>query len=69
MELLCKCLNDNEQLVFSTKLGCATSLYNRSYNNIVSFNNVLYGLEIFAPEGYEEEAQLKVQKLNYLKSN
>ena len=71
MELLCKCLNDNEQLVFSTKLGCATSLYNRSYNNIVSFNNVLYGLEIEKPKETEEseeieEPKIKAQKLNYL---
>lgn len=68
MELLCKCFYNKEQesyeqLVFSTKLGCATSLYNRSYNNIISFNNVLYGLEIY------EESQLKVRKLNYLTNN
>lgn len=71
MELLCKCLNDNEQLVFSTKLGCATSVYNRSYNNIVGFNNMLYSLEIEKPketEGSEEteDPKIKVQKLNYL---
>lgn len=60
MELLCKCLNGGDQLIFSTKLGCATSLYNRSYDNIISFNNVLYGLEI---------ATLEIRKLNYLTNN
>lgn len=43
-ELLCKCLNNNKQLVFNTKLGCATSVYTRSYDDTIKYNNVVYGL-------------------------
>ena len=43
-ELLCKCLNQNKQLVFNTKLGCATSIYTRGYEDIIKYNNILYGL-------------------------
>lgn len=55
-ELLCDCLTVDKnhysnktkdlqkyQMVFNTSYGIATALYNRLYDNIISFENVLYG--------------------------
>ena len=44
-ELLCKCLNNGEQLVFNTKYGIATSVYNRDYIDIVYIYNHMYGIK------------------------
>lgn len=46
-ELLCGCL-EGGQLVFNTKYQMFTSVYNRDYDDIIEFNNVLYSL--FADE-------------------
>jgi len=35
-ELLCKCLLDNEQIIFNLKLGVATSIYTRNYKDIAN---------------------------------
>lgn len=43
-ELLCKCLQDGKQLVFNIKVNIATSVYTRDYDDMILFNNVLYGL-------------------------
>lgn len=43
-ELLCKCLESGEQLIFNLKYNIATSVYNRTYDNIADFNNELYGI-------------------------
>jgi len=51
-ELLCNFLqtpfsnSTRQQLVFNTKLNVAQSVYTRSYSDIISFENVLIGLEI-----------------------
>lgn len=43
-ELLCKCFDEGKQIVFNIKLNVATSVYTRKYDDIISYNNVLYGL-------------------------
>ena len=43
-ELLCKCLKDGKQMVFNIKLNVATSVYDREYEDIIVFNNVLFGI-------------------------
>ena len=43
-ELLCKCLNDGEQIIFNTKYNIATSIYNREYDNIAYIKNHLFGI-------------------------
>lgn len=42
-ELICKCLK-GDQMVFNLKLNVATSVFNRKYEDIAMFNNVLYGI-------------------------
>uniref|UniRef100_A0AAU8B807 Uncharacterized protein n=1 Tax=Dulem virus 42 TaxID=3145760 RepID=A0AAU8B807_9CAUD len=43
-ELLCKCFDDDSQLVFNAKINIATSIYTREYDDIILYNNILYGL-------------------------
>jgi hypothetical protein len=43
-ELLCKCLEDGNQLVFNTKYNVATSIYTRSYDYILDIKNHQYGI-------------------------
>lgn len=54
-ELVCKCLGD-DQMVFNIKLGAATSVYERRYDDVILFNNVIYGLT----------SKVKMTKYNYL---
>ena len=56
-ELLCKCLENGEQLVFNTKLGCATSVYTRNYEDTIKYNNIIYGLS----------SDSKIIQYNYIK--
>lgn len=56
-ELLCKCLNNGEQIVFNTKYNIATSIYNRRYDNIAYIKNHLFGI-------YNKN----VYKFNYIKN-
>ena len=56
-ELLCKCLNNGEQIVFNTKYNVATSIYNRQYDNIAYIKNHLFGI-------YNKN----VYKFNYIKN-
>lgn len=44
-ELLCKCLPLNYQLVFNPNIGVATSVYTRQYDDMISLNNVIYGIQ------------------------
>lgn len=55
-ELLCKCLG-GKQMVFNVKLNVATSIYDRSYEDMIMFDNVLYGIYTGRPG---------VLKYNYL---
>lgn len=59
-ELLFKCLNNGEQIVYNDKFGFATSVYNRSYEDIANFNNVLYGINV------EDNTIKDIVKYNYL---
>lgn len=43
-ELLCKCLDGGNQLVFNIKLNVASSVYTRDYQSMIQFDNTLYGL-------------------------
>ena len=43
-ELLCKCLQNGNQLVFNTKLGIATSEYTRKYASMLLLNDSLHGI-------------------------
>lgn len=54
-ELLCKCLEDGKQMVFNIKLNVATSVYDREYEDIIVFNNVLFGI-----------IREKLRKYNYI---
>jgi len=59
-ELLCKMLNDNEQLVFNVKYNMPTSIYTREYDKMVYIKNHIYGL-------YKNENEnLSFIKYNYL---
>lgn len=60
-ELLCKCLNSEEQLIFNVKYNFATSIYNRNYMNMAYIKNHLYGLRI-------KNNKLYIDKHNYLSS-
>lgn len=42
-ELLCKCLQDGEQMIFNLKINIATSIYTRSYEDIITVQNHVYG--------------------------
>lgn len=43
-ELLCKCLEDEKQLVINTKYVIASSVYTRNYIDIIEFNNTIFGI-------------------------
>lgn len=60
-ELLCKCLEDGEQLVFNLKLSTATSVYTRQYDDCLVLSNVIYGLRTISTTIYQ-------QRLNYLEN-
>lgn len=59
-ELLCKCLNNQEQLIFNLKYNIATSVYNRNYIDILHIYNHIYGF-------YLNNGIAKFRKYNYLK--
>ena len=59
-ELLCKCLSEDNQLIFNTKYNIATSVYTRDYYSIAAFNNILLGLQ------YNIQ---NTDKINYIKSS
>ena len=59
-ELLCKCLEDGEQVVFNTKYNIATSVYTRNYIDILNVKNHLYGIHI------DKDSKLNITKYNYL---
>lgn len=42
-ELLCKCLEDGDQMIFNLKLNIATSIYTRRYEDIITVQNHIYG--------------------------
>lgn len=44
-ELLCQCLTKGNQIVFSLKLGVATSIYTRDYHRIINYKNILLSLD------------------------
>lgn len=56
-ELVCKMLNDEQQLVFNTKFGIATSIYDRDYDDILDIKNHMYGIK---------QNPLSLKKFNYL---
>ena len=60
-ELLCKCFGD-DQIVFNLKYNIATSLYNRSYDDIIYIKNHIYGARI-------QDDYLQINKYNYLSYN
>ena len=43
-ELLCKCLKDEQQIIFNIKYNIATSIYTRRYEDIVYIKNHIYGI-------------------------
>ena len=59
-ELLCKCFNDGEQMIFNLKFNIPTSIYNRQYDDIVYIKNHLYGITV-------NDGKLTINKYNYLK--
>lgn len=62
-ELLCKCFGD-DQLVFNTKYGIATAIYNRVYRALFSIKNHLYSLS-----NVQVDPTFYITKLNYIKHN
>lgn len=61
-ELLCKCFNNDEQIVFNLKHKMATSVYNRNYEDIISIQNHIYG---YVNDGSKDI----ITRYNYLKSD
>lgn len=43
-ELICKCLKDEQQIIFNIKYNIATSIYTRRYEDIVYIKNHIYGI-------------------------
>lgn len=67
-ELLCKCLNDGEQLIFNVKYNFATSIYNRDYSNIAYIKNHIYGLRKDSNKLYfDKHNYISTQSDKYLK--
>lgn len=63
-ELLCKCLEDGEQIVFNLKINAATSVYTRRYEDIINVHNHLYGLYVD-----DQNILNGLYKYNYIKEN
>lgn len=61
-ELLCKCFNGGEQIVFNLKHKMATSVYNRNYEDIISIQNHIYGY-------INDDSKDIITRYNYLKSD
>lgn len=61
-ELLCKCFNNGEQIVFNLKHKMATSVYNRNYEDIISIQNHIYGY-------INDDSKDIITRYNYLKSD
>lgn len=61
-ELLCKCFDDGEQIVFNLKHKMATSVYNRNYEDIISIQNHIYGY-------INDDSKDIITRYNYLKSD
>jgi hypothetical protein len=58
-ELLCKCFDGGQQLVFNVKFNMATSIYTRNYDYILDIQNHQYGLKV-------DNDKLYATKYNYL---
>lgn len=48
-ELLCKFLNDDNQLIFNLKYNLATSIYTRRYRDIIYIKNAMFGIAYNVP--------------------
>ena len=68
-ELLCKCFNDGEQIVFNLKHKMATSVYNRNYEDIISIQNHIYGYIHVDSEDVNVPPKDVITRYNYLKSD
>lgn len=68
-ELLCKCFDDGEQIVFNLKYKMATSVYNRNYEDIISIQNHIYGYINVKPEDINVDPKDIITRYNYLKSD
>lgn len=66
-ELLCKCLNDYNQIIFNIKYGVATSLYTRRYDYIIDIKNHQYGIRKTVGGTYFDK--FEIIKYNYLPYN
>lgn len=53
-ELLCKCMTDGDQLIFKPSLGVAQSVYTRQYDNTITLDGVLYGVNKEGPIQYNK---------------
>ncbi len=60
-ELICKFLNNEEQLIFNLKYGFASSIYTRDYLDLIYINNHMYGIN-------KKGDDILVTKYNYLGS-
>jgi hypothetical protein len=56
---LCKCFDDESQIIFNLKFNIATSVYTRVYEDIAYIRNHVYGL-------YRKNGVLTFNKFNYL---
>ena len=74
-ELLCKFLKDKEypykrpQLVFNLKANIATSVYTRTYSDIVSIKNCLYGVNIYVEFDHQGQQVVYNKYISYTKYN
>lgn len=59
-ELLCKFLNDDNQLIFNLKYNLATSIYTRRYRDIIYIKNAMFGIAYNIPR--------TLLKYNYIQS-
>lgn len=65
-ELLCKFLNNEEQLIFNVKYNFATSIYSRKYSNIAYIKNHIYGLRPGSTLYFDKHNYLSTDTAKYL---
>lgn len=59
-ELLCKCLDEEQQIIFNIRLNAPVSIYTRVYDDIIDIKNHLYGIDV------KEDTGFSITKYNYL---
>lgn len=60
-ELMCKCLTNEQQMIFNIKYNIPTSIYTRTYDDILYIKNHMYGLLV-------NDGKVEFRRHNYINS-